>query len=204
MRILVLAVVFILALIPVANAELSLAGDELDTNTVFDLSIMGPPLATQQQCLQHLLSKNSLPALTVPADELVNYFYIEGMAEGIRPDVAFAQALYETGYFKYGGDVVPLQNNFCGLGTTGDGGRGAWFSSAQLGVRAQIQHLLGYTSTDLPKKEIVDPRYNYLKNSKNFGGAKTWIGLNGKWAIPGTSYGQRILQIHEQIMAEKT
>ncbi|MBP2662603.1 MAG: Mannosyl-glycoprotein endo-beta-N-acetylglucosamidase [Firmicutes bacterium] len=204
MRIMALVAIFIVVFMPVALAGPLLMGDELNSDTVFDLSIMGPPLATKQQCLQHLFSKNPFPALTVSAEELVNYFYTEAMDEGIRPDVAFAQALHETGYFKYGGDVVPLQNNYCGLGTIGNGGRGAWFFSAQIGVRAQIQHLLGYTSTELPKKEIVDPRYNLLKNSKNFGVAKTWTELNGKWAVPGTTYGQKILKIHENIMREKT
>lgn len=203
MRIMALVAIFIVVIMPVAFAGPALMGDELDSNTVFDLSIMGPPLATQQQCLQHLFSKNPFPALTVSANELVNYFYIEAMDEGIRPDVAFAQALHETGYFKYGGDVVPLQNNYCGLGTSGDGEQGAWFFSAQVGVRAQIQHLLGYASTEPPKKEIVDPRYNLLKNSKNFGRAKTWTELNGKWAVPGSRYGQKILKIHESIMREK-
>lgn len=202
MRIMALAVVFVFAFMPRVFAGPLLMGDELNT-TLFDLSIMGPPLATKQQCLQHLFSKNPFPALTVSAEELVNYFYTEAMDEGIRPDLVFAQALHETGYFKYGGDVVPLQNNYCGLGTTGDGGRGAWFSSAQIGVRAQVQHLLGYASTKPPQKEIVDPRYNFIKGSKNFGSVKTWTELNGKWAVPGTGYGQKILQIHENIMQEK-
>lgn len=203
MRIIALVVGFILVTMPVTIAGARLTGDELNTGTVFDLSIMGPPLATKQQCLQHLLSKNPFPVLTVSAEELINYFYTEGMEEGIRPDVAFAQALHETGYFRYGGDVVPLQNNYCGLGTIGTGVRGAWFVSAQMGVRAQVQHLLGYSSVETPKKEIVDPRYGLLKNSKNFGAAKTWTDLNGKWAVPGATYGQKILKIHERIMHEK-
>ena len=203
MRIMALVVIFIVVFTPMALAGSPLMGDELNSNTVFDLSIKGPPLATKEQCLQHLLSKNPFPAITVSAEELVNYFYTEAMDEGIRPDIVFAQALYETGYFKYGGDVMPLQNNYCGLGTIGDGGRGAWFFSAEIGVRAQVQHLLGYVSTEPPKKEIVDPRYNLLKSSKNFGGAKTWTELNGKWAVPGRNYGQKILKLHEKIMREK-
>jgi len=204
MRIIVLVAIVLFAFMPVAFAGSALMGDDLNSNMVFDLSIMGPPLATKEQCLQYLLSKNPFPALTVSAEELVDDFYTEATDEGIRPDVAFAQALNETGNFKYGGDVMPLQNNYCGLGTVGDGGRGAWFISAQIGVRAQVQHLLGYASTEPPKKEIVDPRYNILKFSKSFGGAKTWTELNGKWAVPGTTYGQKILKIHAKILQEKT
>jgi hypothetical protein len=61
---------------------------------------------------------------------------------------------------------------------------------------------LAYTSTKPPKKEIVDPRYELLKFSKNFGGVRTWTELNGKWAVPGINYGQKILKIHEKIMQE--
>lgn len=177
-------------------------GDELNSNTMFDLSIMGPPLAMKEQCVQYLLKNNPFPAITVSPEELVTIFYDEAIDEGIRPDIVFAQALLETGYFKFGGDVVPLQNNYCGLGTTGNGRGGAWFFSAQIGVRAQVQHLLGYASNLPPKKEIVDPRYRLLKSSKNFGRIKTWTELNGKWAVPGNNYGQKILKIHEKIMLE--
>lgn len=202
MRIIALVFICMLLIVPVTLARSDIKGDELNTSTVFDLSIAGPPLATKEQCVQYLLRNNPFPAITVSPEELVTIFYKEAIDEGIRPDIVFAQALLETGYFKFGGDVVPLQNNYCGLGTTGNGRGGAWFFSAQIGVRAQVQHLLGYSSTILPKKEIVDPRYTLLKNSPNFGGVKTWTELNGKWAVPGNNYGQKILKIHEKIMRE--
>lgn len=174
--------------------------DYLREETPLDLSIFGPPLATREQCISYLLRHNPLPLITVTPGELVDYYYTEGMVEGIRPDVAFAQALHETGNFRYGGDVVPLQNNFCGLGTTGGGVRGAWFPTAEIGVRAQIQHLLAYASTRPPALPIVDPRYDLLKRSVNFGQAVTWTDLNGKWAVPGKTYGQMILKIHQNII----
>lgn len=202
MRIVIISFILFFLLIPVTYAGSDIKGDELNARTIFDLSIIGSPLATKEQCVQHLLRTNPYPAITVSPEELVNIYYYEAIDEGIRPDIVFAQALLETGYFKFGGDVVPLQNNYCGLGTSGKGVGGAWFFSAQIGVRAQVQHLLGYTSTRPPKKEIVDPRYELLKFSKNFGGVRTWTELNGKWAVPGINYGQKILKIHEKIMRE--
>lgn len=175
----------------------------LDDATLFDLTIKGAPLATKEQCIQYLLRRNPLPLLTVDAKELVEYYYDEGLMEGIRPDVAFAQAIHETGHFRYGGDVVPLQNNYCGLGTTGGGVKGAWFPDAQIGVRAQIQHLVAYSSTRTPYKPIVDPRYELLKKTDKFGRSVTWTDLNGKWAVPGETYGQMILRIHQKILMEK-
>ncbi|EGO64989.1 glucosaminidase domain-containing protein [Acetonema longum] len=175
----------------------------LRTETPMDLTIHGEPIATQEQCLQYLLRRNSLPFLTVSPAQLVEYYYREAGREGIRPDVAFAQALHETGNFRYGGDVVPLQNNYCGLGTTGGGVKGAWFSSAEIGVRAQIQHLLAYSATRPPIMPVVDPRYHLVKKTAYFGQMVTWTDLNGKWAVPGRTYGQRILTIHEWILTGK-
>lgn len=177
--------------------------EELKTPQMLDLSIAGPAIATPEQCVQHLLRHNPIPLITVPVQQLVEHYYEEGFREGIRPDVAFAQALHETGYFRYGGDVIPLQNNYCGLGTTGNGVKGAWFPSAEFGVRAQIQHLLAYSSKRPPRFPIVDPRYELLKKTDKFGNSVTWTDLNGKWAVPGKTYGQMILKIHERILAEK-
>lgn len=166
----------------------------------FDLSILGKPMATKQQCLNYLLSKNPLPQLIISPQELVNIFYEEGLRENIRPDIALAQSLHETGFFRYGGDVIAIQNNYAGLGTTGKGIKGAQFSQPRLGIRAQIQHLKGYTTSIAPTMNIVDPRYALLRKTPSFGKIKTWQGLNGKWAVPGITYGQTILAIHQEIL----
>ncbi|BBB92009.1 MAG TPA: glucosaminidase domain-containing protein [Methylomusa anaerophila] len=168
-----------------------------------DLSIAGAPLASKEQCVKHLLSVNPLPLITVSPQELVEIFYEEGLREGIRPDVAFAQSLHETGFFSYGGDVIALQNNYAGLGTTGGGTRGLTFPEARIGIRAQIQHLKAYSSFVLPALPIVDPRYELVKKATFFGNAKTWQSLNGRWAVPGKTYGQKILAIHQDIIKTK-
>ncbi|MDU4962363.1 MAG: glucosaminidase domain-containing protein [Sporomusaceae bacterium] len=166
----------------------------------FALTILGKPLATPEQCLSYLLRRNPLPLISVSPRRLVELFYQEALREGVRPDLAFAQALHETGNFAYGGDVIPLQNNYCGLGTTGGGVKGAWFASAEIGVRAQIQHLLAYSTRRPPSLPIVDPRYELVKKSASFGRAVSWTDLNGKWAVPGRTYGQKIQAIHEAIL----
>lgn len=173
------------------------------SDVIFDFTIMGSSIATKDQCIKYLLKRNPLPLITTTPKKLVDYYYLEAGLEGIRPDIAFAQALHETGNFRYGGDVIPLQNNYCGLGTTGNGVKGAWFDSAEIGVRAQIQHLLAYTTKRPPIMSIVDPRYNLVKSTDKFGQSSTWTDLNGKWAVPGKTYGQMILKIHEKILMEK-
>lgn len=158
-----------------------------------DNMIMGGAVATQEQCVRYLLSHNPYPKLNVSPQELVAYYYEEGSRTGIRPDIAFAQALKETGYFRYGGTVVPAQNNYCGLGTTSATVRGAYFATPRLGVKAHIQHLLAYASTEKPVDGIVDPRYDLVRNSYGAQTLTRWQDLNGRWAVPGVGYGQSIL-----------
>ena len=172
------------------------------TVSAYDDSIIGTPLASQQQCVNYLLSVNPNPDLTVSPQELVSFYYEEGMREGIRPDVAFTQALKETGFFRYGGTVTPDQNNYCGLGTTSTEVKGAYFNNARLGVRAQIQHLLAYASTRQPSEPVVDPRYALVRSAYGEQTLSAWSDLNGRWAVPGYSYGQSIMSIFRAMLTK--
>ncbi|HEX6313170.1 MAG TPA: glucosaminidase domain-containing protein, partial [Acidimicrobiia bacterium] len=59
---------------------------------------------------------------TVSPEALASAFVTEGEREGVRGDVAFAQAVLETGWFGFPGSVPPGANNFAGLGATDNGG----------------------------------------------------------------------------------
>ncbi|MBR2216676.1 MAG: glucosaminidase domain-containing protein [Selenomonadaceae bacterium] len=172
------------------------------TKSERDSSIIGTPLATQQQCVKYLLRNNPNPNISVSPETLVSYYYEEGMREGIRPDVAFAQAIKETGFFRYGGTVTPDQNNYCGLGTTSDTVKGCYFPSSQMGVRAHIQHLLAYASTRRPSEPVVDPRYSLVRNLYGQRILGHWADLNGRWAVPGNSYGESIMGLFRDILRQ--
>ncbi len=167
-----------------------------------DTSIFGTPMATQQQCVKYLLKNNPRPKIPVSAEEIVSYYYEEAAREGIRPDVAFAQALKETGFFRYGGTVTPDQNNYCGLGTTSATVKGTYFPNPKMGVRAHIQHLLAYTSTRRPQTQVIDPRYDVVRRSYGANTLSNWQDLNGRWAVPGRGYGQDILKMFRAILAQ--
>ncbi|WP_281975797.1 N-acetylmuramoyl-L-alanine amidase [Halobacillus litoralis] len=130
------------------------------------------------------------------APDLGRFYMKYGNAYGIRGDIAYAQAIHETDYFRFTGLVDADQNNYAGIGATGPGNPGATFSSPEEGVHAQIQHLYAYASTEaIPAGYAkVDPRFDLVSR----GSGKTWIQLNGKWAVPGTTYGQSILSIYER------
>ena len=91
-------------------------------------------------------------------------FKQEAEAEGVCVEVAFAQAMLETGFLKFGGDVKPDQYNFAGIGATG-GVPGNEFSDVREGIRAQIQHLKCYASDVALNNPCVDPRWgSWLRN----------------------------------------
>ena len=116
-------------------------------------------------------------------------------------DLAFAQSIVETGYFTFSSRVPASFNNFSGLGAV-DGGTGAAsFPSAQIGVRAQIQHLRAYADPTVTTAKLahplVDPRFSLVSPK---GKAPTWEQFgNGIWATdPG--YAAKVLGIHQQIL----
>ena len=167
------------------------------------ITIMGAAEASEEQMVRYIEKRNPQPKLNCSVEDIVRYYYEEAGREGIRPDVALCQALKETGFFAYGGDVSPKQNNFCGLGATGNREPGASFATPQLGVRAHIQHLMAYATQERPHGAIVDPRYKHVVvNRPDIHGHITkWTGLNGVWAVPGTRYGQEILYLWQQAQA---
>ncbi|MBO5114727.1 MAG: glucosaminidase domain-containing protein [Peptococcaceae bacterium] len=198
--------------------------DEL-TDTVpwyYSISIQGESVATAEQLEAYLYSKTdyvqNMMAKRYPDRVFIGYpeniaeLYIEiGKKYNIRGDLAFAQAVKETGFFQFYGIVQRDQNNFCGLGATGvvndgdelqngvnperavylPGVHGITFGTVADGVEAHIQHLYAYAAVDeLPDGcELVDPRFKYI----NRGIAPLWTGLNGRWAVPGNGYGESII-----------
>ncbi|UQT40575.1 glucosaminidase domain-containing protein [Acidaminococcus intestini] len=163
------------------------------------VSIFGEPEVRRSQAIALLTLYNPQLPIKATPEEIVDAYYEEASREGIRWDLAFSQALLETGFFAFGGTVVPEQNNFCGLGTTSATVRGAYFPTPKDGVRAHIQHLMAYTTDRLPKTAIIDPRYDLVHRiKKETGYATTWKQLNGKWAT-GSYYAEKIMNIHEQM-----
>jgi hypothetical protein len=140
------------------------------------------------------------PYLTVTMQELTAYFVQEGNDENVRGDIAFAQSIVETGWFRYGGQVQWWQNNYGGLGAVDGGGQGASFPDARTGVRAQIQHLRAYADPTVTEWNLayplVDPRFHLVSPK---GKAPTWNDMgNGNWATD-PMYGQTVIGIYNQM-----
>ena len=161
-------------------------------------SIMGESSASAKQMVAYFPSVDARYPESVyeskgapTIDAFAQIVVEEAQAEGVKAEIVFCQAMKETGWLRFGGSVKPDQCNFAGLGATGGSVSGAVFPDVRTGIRAQVQHLKAYASTDPLVNKCVDPRFSYVKR----GSATTLASLNGKWAVPGNHYGEDIFEM---------
>ena len=154
--------------------------------TAYSESIMGNG-NINSSTLAMFLQNNNQNIDNNYAHVLAKLYIEEANNEGVNPDIAFTQMCLETGFLRFDGTVDKHQNNFCGLGVTGNGVKGLSFKDSQQGVRAHIQHLKAYASTQELKNELIDDRFKYVKR----GSVTQLSGLTGKWAMD-TNYDIKI------------
>lgn len=189
-------------------------------NTVSDkTSIMGTSQATVAQMVCYYNSKSSgydtftgenkkyngslAKGGAKTIEQFAQIVYEEAKAEGVRAEVVFAQCMLETGFLKYGGDVLPNQYNFAGIGATG-AVHGASFENVRVGVRAHVQHLKAYASLDGLTQQCVDPRFNLV--ARGCAQYVEWLGMkeNPKgygWAS-SKNYGPNIVSMMNSILSK--
>ena len=164
--------------------------------------VLGQSRLSGGQIASWFAKQQITPAITIPIPELANIFVDEGNAQNVRGDIAFAQSILETGWFRYEGSMVkPTDNNFSGLGACDSCTRGNTYPTPADGVRAQIQHLWAYadpaadpTRTARP---LVDSRFPYVRP---YGKAPTWESMgNGNWATGG-GYTEKILALYGSML----
>lgn len=176
------------------EAELSRASDADDDAPDTSLTIMGESRVDADAMYDFVLHHNA-----AFDREIARQYYEVGRLYGIRGDVALCQAIIETGWFKFGGGtaVVAEQYNYCGLGVTSKGLKGAGFNSVREGVAAHLQHLYAYaTDAPLPEGEgLVDPRFTYVRRAS----ATTWGGLDMKWAM-NRRYAASIISLYKKLL----
>jgi hypothetical protein len=127
--------------------------------------------------------------LGAPIDQVIAWYLSEGDAEGVMGDMAFAQAVLETGYFANGDTAI---NNFAGIAHYDNADSGSAFGNVQTGVRAQIQLL----------RKFVDGNDAVLANpdvSPSAGAhASTWAELAGTWAT-STTYWTSLVAVYSSM-----
>ena len=156
--------------------------------------IMGQGLMSIDQLVSFFMENN--PSADEQRVLRLASLYIEECAlEGVNADVAFVQMCLETGFLRFGGLVTEDMNNFCGLGAVSPQQHGNWFPDEWTGVRAHVQHLKAYGSSDPLVGELVDPRYHYV-NPK--GKSPHIQGLAGTWAAD-VQYGVKLADLLESL-----
>lgn len=167
---------------------------------------MGNTTVSVGQLINYYNANNSFPTYYQGTDAPNIYtfcqMYIEECAaEGVRAEVAFAQAMKETGFLRFGGRVPITANNFAGLGAVDSNASAyATFSSVRVGIRAQVQHLKAYASTEALQNDCVDPRFSLV--SRGCAEYVEWLGQKenpaGKGWATAVNYG---ISIRDDYMA---
>lgn len=139
--------------------------------------IMGAPQKNRATTIQAMLNAYAQSGHSYPSGALsiggaptaLDFFsilYDEAIAEGINPEVVFAQSMLETAWLSFGGDVKIQQFNFAGLAATGNGAQGNGFPDVRTGLRAQVQHLRVYADPHATVSSLayplVDQRFGYV------------------------------------------
>lgn len=170
-------------------------------------SVLGAPLVTKED-LQRDFNKrvgSAYPAVyaekgAATGTDFVNQLWQAAIDEGVRPELLYAQVMIETGNLRFGGDVLPEQCNFGGMGATGNGARGLSFDTVLKGLRAQALHLRAYAgyeplTVDPSEAQKVDPRYSAWILSR-----KTNIirKLAGTWATD-KNYAVKLVRVMNEL-----
>jgi hypothetical protein len=132
--------------------------------------------------------------LAIPIRDVIALYLSEGDLEGVRGDLALAQAIVETGYFT---NRDTSRNNFAGIGHFDDTAAGLRFPDPVAGVRAHIQLLHKYAAGNA----VVLARPDVAPSA----GARseTWGGLAGTWAT-STTYWASLSGVYASMLDHAT
>jgi len=164
---------------------------------------------------RRLLALNGGPGATAKG-QIIEIYYSKEVQWGIRADVLVAQMLHETGYLTSWW-CGPTRNNMAGIGVTGESQHanpnltgwvfksedGTWrkgytFVDPWAGIEAHYAHMSGYLwPNEGPRNhaDLKDPRYAAVKaafTQHKWSPCRVLTDLNGRWAVPGTTYGQMV------------
>jgi len=140
----------------------------------------------EKETIVAFISSHNQVMPRVEIESIVSTYIQEAKAESINHDIAIAQMCYATNFLKAQQRLVT--HNYAGLGDSK-------FDDRVTGIRAHIQHLKGYVSSERPKGTIVDPRYDVLVKNGILGTVSTLEGMYLVWAPQSYDYGDKIDKI---------
>lgn len=189
-----------------------------------DTPLLGPPTGTATQAIRWLAPRAD-PSYADPAiAEIVTGYARIGGELGLDWFTALAQLCHETGNLTSFWSLRP-QRNPAGIGVTGQtaGGpapgyalntqkrppkweKGISFASwVEQAIPAHLGRLLIYALPAAQEPTPLQQRaMRYAESVRPVlpelhGACPTLMSLNGRWAVPGTEYGQRIAQLAQRM-----
>ncbi|HEX2910791.1 MAG TPA: SH3 domain-containing protein [Chloroflexia bacterium] len=185
------------------------------------LPIKGTSAVARDACKQLVLKRNPIAPL-----EVIDAYYDLESTWGIRADLLASQMFLETDYLRSWWSQPP-RRNMAGIGVTGeksgqDPHTDAWafkpeentwykgysFPDWHSAVQAHFAHMSAYVYPDEHNNAShLDPRYSAARSqfaAKNWPPVEVLTDLNGKWAVPGTTYGQSIENVYNAMASLQT
>ncbi|MBV9662197.1 MAG: glucosaminidase domain-containing protein [Acidimicrobiales bacterium] len=161
------------------------------------LSVLGGPALDANQLARWYNAQGYVDLTPAPIQQLAAWYIQDGRREGVRGDVAFAQAVLETGGFG-SPDSIEL-NNYAGIGHCDTCATGWDFPSPQGGVDGQLQ-LLEIFAGGAPPDPIAPVLASLVPGRQTKQGCcSTWDSLTGVWATDPI-YGSQIVGIYQQML----
>lgn len=163
------------------------------------LGLLGGAALDAQELVAWFDAQGYVDLTSAPIDQLAQWYVAAGQAEGIRGDVAFAQAVLETGGFS-SPDAVDL-SNFAGIGHCDSCATGWAFPSPHGGVVGHVELLRIFADREPAPAGAPAPVLAALTPQHQFeaGCCSTVEALTGVWATDPT-YGSQILAIYKSML----
>ncbi|MDR2730464.1 MAG: glucosaminidase domain-containing protein [Treponema sp.] len=148
---------------PNQNRNTDNFNDYNNRSETYSKNITGGGFVKTKGVIEYVYSKERNPILSRgDIEKLIDAYIEEAAFENINHDIAIAQMLYATSFFK--NKQLISSHNYAGLSKLPNwDGRFTGtndMSGMTEGIRAHIQHLKGYAK-ETPKRDIVDPRYQF-------------------------------------------
>jgi Mannosyl-glycoprotein endo-beta-N-acetylglucosaminidase len=199
-----------LALAAVAGPSAAVSGDSGDSGAssagafgalaaAGGLSVLGTSALNAAQLTAWYNAQGYFDLTAAPISQLAGWYVEEGAAEGVRGDVAFAQAVLETGGFS-SPDAIDL-NNYAGIGHCDTCASGWPFPSPHAGVIGHMQLLRIFATTAPAPRGAPAPVLPDLTpaHQGRAGCCPTWESLTGVWATDPI-YGLTILSMYQSML----
>jgi flagellum-specific peptidoglycan hydrolase FlgJ len=137
-----------------------------------------------------------------PIEQVARWYFEVGADEGVRGDLAFVQAILETGWFT--SQKVTQGNNPAGIGAYDRCAPacGFRFPSMEAGITAQIQLLRGYADPNLTNDQLARPLADrrVAPNTLSVRGCcATWADLTGVYATD-PAYWPKVATLYKSML----